>query len=68
MKFIATEIEHHSDGNENYLGSILIDHTDNDFSSIVLARNEFGKFCCIDLKTSMESIEDARRWLGSMEC
>ena len=64
MKFIATEIEHYSDCNENYLGSILIDHTDKDFSAIVLARDEFGKFCCIDLKTSMQSIEDARRWLN----
>ncbi len=63
MKLITTELEHYSDGNENYLGSILIDHTDNDFFSIVLARDEFGKFCCMDLKTSMESIEDARRWL-----
>jgi len=63
MRLIATELEHYSDADENFLGSILIDHADQDYSSIILARDEFGKFCCIDLKTSMESIEDARRWL-----
>jgi len=67
MKLIATEIEHYSDGNESYLGAVLIDHTDNNYSAIVLARDEFGKFCCIDLKTSIQSVEDARRWLdGTM--
>jgi len=64
LMFMATEIEHYSDGDENYLGVILIDTTDQDFSAIVLARDEFGKFCCMDLTTSMESIEEARVWLA----
>ena len=63
VKFIATEIEHYSDGNETYLGTILIDHTDMDFSAIVLARDEYGKFVCIEVKTSMQSNMDARQWL-----
>lgn len=66
-RFISTELEHYSDAKEHFLGVILIDHTDQDYLAIVLARDEFGKFCCIDIKTSMQSIDDARQWLdGTM--
>lgn len=63
MMFVVEELEHYADTHENYLGVVLSDQIDKDFSAIVLARDEYGKFCCIDLVVSLKIIEDARTWV-----
>jgi hypothetical protein len=66
LMLLTEELEHYSDVNEHYLGVILRDRADDDFSAIILARDEFGKFCCIDLRVSMANVDDARAWLESV--
>ena len=63
MMFLVDELEHYSDEPENYLGVVLTDHVDHDFSALALARDEFGKYCCFNITTSYKTIEEARSWL-----
>ncbi|MFH1737531.1 MAG: glycosaminoglycan attachment protein [bacterium] len=60
---VVHELEYYSDPGEGYLGVVLSDLVDRDFSAIVLARDEFEKFRCINLRVSFPIIDDARTWL-----
>jgi hypothetical protein len=62
--FIATELEHYSNEDETYVGVILIDHTDQDYSALVMARDEQGKFSCMDTKVSISTVDEARTWIS----
>lgn len=60
---LATEIEWYADINENVLGSLIQDLTDQDWNYIVLGRDERGLFRWIDGNVSFAQIGDARREL-----
>jgi hypothetical protein len=61
--FFAEELQWFANFNETILGVILADKIDNDFSSIMMGRDEIGRFRAFNLQTSFIKIEDAIDWL-----
>lgn len=57
------ELEHYSTADSQILGTITIDIQDMDFNCAILCRDETGIFRAVDIKTSIEKIEEAREWL-----
>jgi len=64
--FFAEELQWFANYNETILGVILVDKTDNDFSSVMMGRDEGGRFRAFNLQTSFVKIEDAIDWLKNM--
>ncbi|MGB8352316.1 MAG: hypothetical protein WCD79_00355 [Chthoniobacteraceae bacterium] len=61
------EVEWYSDSCENILGAVVLDLVDNDWSWVVLGRDEAGMYRAIDLNVSCPSSAKARIELrGSM--
>jgi len=54
-QIISTEKSWFADNNKNIIGTVILDHTDNDWTYIVLARHEDGLYRCIDVDSSIES-------------
>ena len=63
VKMISDEIEWYSNDNNAVLGTILLDHIDNDYVSMVMGRDEVGVFRFIDMQHSVESLDEARNVL-----
>lgn len=57
------ELEHYMSEDKRLLGVVAFDITDHDYSVAILGRDEVGSFRCIDMKTSITKIDDARQWL-----
>jgi hypothetical protein len=57
------EVEWYSDAKENVLGAVVLDLIDNDWSWVVLGRDEAGLFRGIDLDVSTPSQAKARKAL-----
>lgn len=54
---LAEELEWYSDDGERVLAVLFRDTTDNDFCYLLLARDETGKFRCIDCECSFETLQ-----------
>ncbi len=63
VTFFTQELEFYSNDDTTILGTIVLDRVDNDYSCIILCRDEIGKFRAIDVKVDFKSIETAREWL-----
>jgi len=59
----VNEVEWFSDDDERVLGIVVIDNTDQDWSWMVLGRDEAGLFRAIDLGVSIPTREEARALL-----
>ncbi|AJY40791.1 hypothetical protein BW21_1270 [Burkholderia humptydooensis] len=57
------ELEWYADVHERVLGVVAMDMTDNDYSLVVLGRDEVGRFRAIDLKLSFPYVGTARSQL-----
>ena len=64
-EYFCQEIYWVSDIKENILGVILLDYADNDFNSVLLGRDEIGRFRAFDLKTDFNNPEAALFWISS---
>jgi len=51
MFFVCTEVSWWSSLDERLIAAVALDHTDEDYSWIVLARDQNGCFRCVDVKT-----------------
>lgn len=60
---VTRELEWWSSGDETLIATLSLDLTDNDYSWIILGRDETGVFRGIDLSVSNPTIEEARRGL-----
>ncbi|RIK66922.1 MAG: glycosaminoglycan attachment protein [Planctomycetota bacterium] len=60
LEFYGKELEWYSNEDETILGVILLDLIDNDFVSVMLARDEGRRYRCFDLEVSVPSIDEAR--------
>lgn len=60
---VSKELEWFADENEHVLGLAALDRTDRDFAYVVLGRDEKGRFRCIDVNASYQSLNEARRHL-----
>lgn len=58
-RVIATEVEWYSDNQENVIGSVLLDHTDQDWNTVILGRDERGLFRWIGGKVSLNTRTEA---------
>jgi hypothetical protein len=56
----AREVEWWADDQERVLGLLLLDAHDEDWSWVVLGRDEVGNFRGIDLETSVSDQDEAR--------
>jgi len=66
--YISKELGWFSNDDESILGVLLLDTVDNDYVSIVMARDENGAYRTIDLETSIVTEEEATSWLyGAMK-
>lgn len=63
LEFIVEEFAWFADETENFLGTILLDHVDCNFSSVLLSRDENGRFRSIDSATDFNSMRNAFMWL-----
>ncbi len=61
---LLSEVEWFSDDEERVLGLVILDNTDQDWSWIVLGRDEAGLFRAIDMDSSISTQEEARRLLS----
>lgn len=65
--YVSRELAWFSNTDESVLGVLLLDTVDDDFVSIVMARDQNGIFRAIDLDTSIPTEEGALDWLhGAM--
>jgi hypothetical protein len=62
-EMIGREVEWYSDSAENVLGAVVLDLTDNDWSWVVLGRDEAALFRAIDFAVSIPSVAKARKIL-----
>jgi len=60
---MAEEVEWYADVNENVLGSVIRDRTDNDWNYVILGRDERGLFRWINGNVSFAEIGEARKEL-----
>jgi len=63
VKRFAQEIDWFANEDESILGVILFDYSDKDYNSIILGKDEVGKYRAFDLLTSVASFEAALEWL-----
>lgn len=61
--YISKELKWYSNEDETILGTLLIDMTDDDYASIVLKRDEGGKFRAYDHQVNFATISDAQIWI-----
>jgi hypothetical protein len=59
-KVFTQEREWYADTKENVLGVVLLDKVDNDWSYVVLGRDEVARFRAIDQETSHRTVDEAR--------
>ena len=57
--FYSEELSWFSDEQENIIGTVIIDKTDNDFGFIVLGRDERSLFRCVDNEINFETVGQA---------
>ena len=62
-EIFAQEIAWFSNSDETIIGVILLDKTDEDFTAIVLGRDEIDRYRAIDLSHSYQSYDEALIWL-----
>jgi hypothetical protein len=65
LNFLAAELEFYSDGN-GLIGVILLDHTDQDYSAVLMSRDESKQYRAESIEASFKTIEDARKWLDKV--
>ncbi|MFC1792727.1 restriction endonuclease [Planctomycetota bacterium] len=65
VKMLTTEKAWFSDSARNIIGASILDHTDRDWSYVILAQHEDGQYRCIELDTSLSSQAVAERALQS---
>lgn len=63
--YLSKELEYYSTPSKNLLGLISQDITDNDFSVAILSRDESKQYRAVEVKCSIETIEDARLWIDN---
>ena len=56
---MATEVSWWSSLDERLIGVVAFDHTDNDYNALIMARDQIGRFRCIDVQTSFPKEFDA---------
>lgn len=61
--YVSFEIGWYANDDETIIGVILVDTIDDDFTAIILGRDEGGRFRAIDLQTSVASEKEATEWL-----
>ena len=59
-KFFGEEREWYADENENVLGVVILDRTDQDWSYVVLGRDEVARFRAIDQAINYQTDAEAR--------
>lgn len=62
-KYISEELAYYTDENEIVLGLVTRDIVDNDYAGILLGRDEGNRFRAFDVKTSIETQEQAINWV-----
>ena len=62
-RWMAEECSCWSDRDEQVLGLVFRDHTDNDYGWCLLARDKIGRFRCTDIAASLRSEAYATRML-----
>lgn len=63
VAYISEELEWYADSNEIILGVVLRDTVDDDFVGILLGRDEGNRFRTIDVKASIPTQDEARKWV-----
>ena len=61
--YISEELGWFADDNETLLGVLLLDTIDADYVGVILGRDESGRFRCIDVESSLPTVEDATSWI-----
>ena len=61
--YFSEELDWFANEGETLLGVLLLDTIDGDFVGIILARDEGGRFRCIDTAVSIPSPEEACVWI-----
>ena len=62
-ELLAEEVEWYSDDGERVLATLFRDITDDDYCFLLLARDEVGRFRCIDVDCSFPTVQLAREKL-----
>ena len=64
VQYFAEEIEYYSDEN-GVLGIIILDITDQDYSSIILSRDSSKQYKAETIEVSIPTIDEARKWIDN---
>lgn len=66
--YVSEELGWYKNEDESVIGVLLLDIVDDDFASVVMARDENGAYRAIDVGSSIESKGEALEWLhGAMK-
>ena len=63
---LIEEREWFSDTKKNFYGAVTFNSKDQDWGYVILARDEEAKFRSVDVETSLDRPEEARRQLRNM--
>ena len=63
VSFFSKELAWYSNEDESIIGVLLLDITDNDYSVVILGRDEVGCFRAFDVTASISTKEAAKTWL-----
>ena len=61
--YISYEIGWYTNDEETIIGVVLVDTVDDDYASIVLGRDQGGRFRAVDLQVSIPTEAEATEWL-----
>ncbi len=63
LEYIGKEISWYSNEDESIIGVVVLDKTDNDYASIMLGRDEVGRFRAFNLQVNFPYSTVAEEWL-----
>ena len=63
LEYYGTELDWLANVEETIIGVLIQDLTDRDFVAVALARDDTRRFRCIDVQSSLATLDEARNWL-----
>lgn len=63
VRYLTKELEFYSNGNNELIGLISLDFTDNDFYTAILSRDTSKQYRAEKIEASIPTIEEARAWI-----
>ena len=61
--YVSKELDWFANDDESLIATLLVDLIDKDYVGVVLGRDEYGRYRCVDVESSIRSPEAAVEWI-----